>query len=416
MILGKHPYFKGLQISLVIILGLSLASCGREAPTYEPGTIRVQSDQPEARIFMDGQDTGEIGSFTFVDLDPNVTYDISMHLDEYISTPDSVLVPLIPLDFIVLNFSLSKTALVITSEPAGAAIFFDGEDTGRVTPATIANLDEGPIEVSLRLDSFSVLPTSFTAIVEKDKVVTLPSDTFALTPLALQRTVILEGFANVNCGPCPELTDNLVAMATNPEFSTDKVLYLEFSVSWPNSQDPLYLYNAPENKEKYEEYLVFGAPALYTNGVQLDDALDVSAMEASIVAAWETDPGFLIHVDANMTNPTVLVDVTLEPFADLDLNGHSLYVALYEKTVTFATAPGTNGQTIFHHVFRDRVDNLPSLGTLTTGTDIMINASVARGSLLPENLVVVAFVQRDSDHAIIQAGSYGAEAKARGNQ
>jgi len=340
-----------------------------------------------------------------------------VRLPEFIATPDSESILLRPLDFTILSFTLSKTALEITSEPAGAVIFFDGQDTGRVTPAVIADLTAGSIEVSLALDGFTVLPASFTAVVIQDAITTLPNDTFTLTPVAtVQRTVILEGFSNVNCGPCPELTDNLVAMENQPGFGPDKVLYLEFSVSWPNFTDPLYLYNAPENTDRYEDYVVLGAPALFTNGAKLDDALDEQAMEASIIAAWEVDPGFLIQVDADYTNPTIPVTVTLEPFADLDLTGHSLFIALYEKSVTFAPAPGTNGQTDFHHVFRDRVDVPPSLGQLTNGTNVVIEASLSRGSLLPENLVVVAFVQRNSDFAILQAGSYGAMAKARGNQ
>ncbi len=414
---SKYPHIKGLLTFWGVALLVGMASCGREAPSYEPGNIRVESEPVGAAIFMDGEDTGQITPYTFADLTANISYYVSVRLPEFIATPDSETVHLRPLDFTVLNFTLSKTALEITSNPAGAAIFFDGEDTGRVTPATIANLEAGSIEVSLRLADFEVVPTSYTADVVQDVVTTLPADTFTLTEVqTAQRIVILEGFSNVNCGPCPELTANLVAMEHTPGFGPDKVLYIEFSVSWPNFTDPLYLYNSSENTDRFTEYVLMGAPSLFANGVFLDDALDAQAMTDAIEAAWEVDPGFLVHVAADYTNPTVPVTVTLEPFADLDLTGHSLYIALYEKSVIFATAPGTNGQTDFHHVFRDRVDVLPSLGQLTGGTNVEIEASLSRGALLPENLVVVAFVQRNNDFAILQAGSYGTMAKARGNQ
>ena len=140
-------------------------------------------------------------------------------------------------------------------------------------------------------------------------------------------------------------------------------------------------------------------------------------MEDQLLADLQTDPGFRIDVTADFLNPAVPVEVTLVPDEAIDLAGHSLYIALYEKIVDFAErglTPGTNGQTVFHHVFRDRVDTPPALGLLTAGTPVVHNVTLARGDWPLDNLVVIAFVQRDSDYAIIQAGSYGESAETGG--
>lgn len=401
----------------VLILGLvlGLTSCGRQEPSFAPGNLTVDSTPPGAAILFDGQDTGQVTPFTFVGLEANL-YNISVVLPEFVSTPASIPVDLGPLDDITLDFALSQTGLEITSVPAGAQILLDGIDTGRVTPATIAGLDAGLVDISLHLGTYVISPARLPVTVVADSVLSVPVDAFRLRP---QRTIMLEGFANIDCGPCPQLSDNLVAMSQNPAFGPDRVLYMEFSLDFPNAFDPLYLDNTAENFDRFRtDYFILGAPALFVDGVKLGDALDTAAMETRILTDLQIDPGFRIDVSADFSNAVVPVTVTLDPTDDVDLGGHTLYVALYEKTVDFADRgleAGSNGQTIFHHVFRDRVDSPPALGPLSGGIPAVYNVTLSRRDWDPTNLVVVAFAQRDADFAIIQAGSYGETVAAEGS-
>lgn len=407
--------FKNNTLRTIAILSLAfaLSSCGREAPFSEPGTISVVSDPSGAQIFLNGADTGEITPHTFTGLQPSA-YLITVALAGFIPVVPEVKVNLGPLDDQTVAFQFSQTGLEVTSPVAGATIFLDGVDTGLVTPATIVGLEAATYQVALVLDTYLVSPPELEIEVIAGEVVTLPPASFAMRP---QRTVILEGFANIDCGPCPQLTANLVAFAEQPEFSRERVIYIEFSVGWPNLVDPLYLFNATENSDRFTDYGVFAAPDLYTDGVGLSDALDLPALEASVRTDLAVDPQFVIDVAADFTNPTVLVTVDLLPSADLDLTDHSLYVALYEDVIDFdqrGLTPGSNGQTVFHHVFRDRVDALPTIGLLQDGTTRTFNLNLARGNWELDNLVVIAFVQRDSDFAIIQAGSVAGTAKSEG--
>ncbi len=398
--------------TLLVLLGV--ASCGREAPSFAPGDITVVSTPPGAAILFDGQDTGEVTPHTFAGLYA-ARYVISVIMPDFVSTPGDIPVDLAPLDDITLAFALSKTALLITSQPAGARIIIDGTDTGLVTPATVANLAPGAVDVSLALDTYVVSPPSFTVEVIEDSVLTVPAETFALRS---QRTVVLEGFANINCGPCPQLTDNLLAMRAKPEFTADRVLYIEYAVSWPNFSDPLYQYNPTENSDRFTNYVVLGAPGLFTDGVKRTDALDAVAMEASVTAGLLIDPGFRIDLSADFSNPQIPVAVTLQPDRDVDLTGYNLFVALFEQEIDFnerGLTPGTNGQTVFHNVFRDRVDTPPALGQLTAGTPQVYDVTLARSDWPLDNLAVMALVQHGTDYTIIQAGSYGELEKTGGN-
>ena len=392
-------------LGCLLLLG---GGCGREAPSFAPGALTVTSDPAGATILLDGQDTGQLTPHTFAELEAAV-YGVSVHLDGWVTTPAQKTVELRPLDVRLVEFTLSRTGLAVTSDPTGARILIDGLDTGLLTPAVVGGLAPGPVEVALALDDWLVFPASFTATVTAGEVSDLPDDTFTLRP---RRTVLLEGFANIDCGPCPQLTANLLALTSQPGYGPDRVLFVEFSVSWPNFQDPFYLANAAENSDRYTFYQVLGAPTLIADGVTLADAVDPDVLRAAVDADLGADPGLLIDVDADPTQATILVTVTLTPLRDLDLSGQRLFVALYEDELTVVPAPGSNGQTEFHHVFRDRVDAPPVLGALTAGVPQQIMLNLQRGDRDPASVVIVAFVQDPTTRAVLQAGSTALSAHA----
>jgi hypothetical protein len=294
--------------------------------------------------------------------------------------------------------------IIVSSTPAGAAIFLDGDDLSNTTPDTLTGLDPANYTVSVNMDGLVPDPAEITIDLQSGQ--TAAAD-FTLTDRA-QKIVILEGFANVSCPPCPEMTDNLVAMTAKPGFGSDRVLFLEFAVSWPQLADPFFLANHLENTDRYSLYSVVEAPDLYIDGIRQDDALDDVAMENAVLAALDTDPGFEIDVTADFSGTTVPVTVTLNANRDLDLTGHVLFVAIFEKEVVIDPAPGNNGQTVFHHVFRDRVDTLPVLGNVTAGSASEFNLSLEVATAGSDGYVALAFVQHETSRAILQAGSTAA--------
>ena len=397
-----------VMLAMILTGMLFLVSCGAEAPTIEPGNIVITSEPAGAAIFLDDEDTGFITPHTFAGLEPAI-YLVWVELDEFVSNKDTVSIFLGPLDTHTEHFTLSQTGFSINS-PAGARILVDQQDTGKIVPASVAGLEPGTVFVSLELDGFLVTPAQYEVTIEENKITNIPDDVFSAQIATVKKTVFLEGFANVSCIPCPELTDNLVAMAAKPEFSSDRVLYMEFSVSWPELGDPFFLANPQENSDRYGKYQVLGAPDLYVDGVKQADALNAADMENAVLTALESDPGFLVEVTADFTNAIVPVTVTLDAIRNTDLTGHVLFVAIYEKVIVIDPAPGLNGQTEFHHVFRDRVDTLPALGALTAGDPQQFDLTLQRGGAAPDSYVAIAFVQHDVSRAILQAGSTTAPA------
>jgi len=388
----------------VLLAGVSLlvGGCGRVAPSYEPATLTVISTPPGAAVHLDGQDTGQVTPFTFAGVTPS-RHVVTVALPDWQTDPGSVTVDLSPLEAATVEFQLYQTGLRVTSEPAGARILLGGVDTGKVTPAVVAGLAPGAYDVSLALDTWLCVPDRLQVQVAEGTVTEL---TAADLRLRSRRTVMLESFGNVNCATCPQAADNLLAVTRRPDFGPDRALFVEFSVNWPSPVDPFYLANPTENADRFMYYWVLGAPAVYVNGRLQTYPLDPDSTAADAAGRWATDPGFLVDVEAELgAGASVPVTVTLTPLADVDLTGCVLYVALYENEVVYASPPGANGQTVFHHMFRDRVDAPPALGPLTAGTPQVRGLSLSRGSVAPGNGTVVAFVQRTADRVVLQAGS-----------
>jgi hypothetical protein len=397
----RHAFLCIIIIALASATLVGLTGCGRVAPSEAPGALHVDSEPAGAAIWLDGRDTGHVTPHTFTDLEAG-DYVVTVVLQGYAPEPGSSDVTVAPLGEHRRSFTLSATVLAVDSDPAGARILVDGADTGRLTPAEIGGLEPGVVEVALELDTYASLNDPVLVEIVAGERSEVPATAFAFRP---RRVVMLEGFANVGCIPCPQLTANLLALAQKPGFGPDRVLFLEYSVNWPDPSDPLFWGNDTENTDRYLDYLVLGAPALYVDGVAQADPVDADAVEAAVAAGWNADPGVFIDVTMDRRQDPVPVTVTLTPRRDVDLTGHHLFVVLYEEIVVYATAPGNNGQTEFHHVFRDRVDEPPLLGALTAGQPQVHQLTLDPHGFGPDGLQAVAFIQDTADWSILQAGA-----------
>ncbi len=403
------------SLALVLMCGLMtvlllVSSCGRVAPTVEPGSITITSTPSGATIFFDGEDTGEITPFVFSELIPDL-YVVAVEMEGFFA-PDSETLNLGPADHVTQNFALSSdapTQLLVTSNPAGAAIFMDGNDTGEVTPATISGLEAGDVTVSLNLDGRYVSPAGYTVTIVEHETTELPIDTFIFRS---KKTVMVEGFSNVDCAGCPELATNVEALMHLDGYELDRVLYCKFSMFWPSALDPHYRQNIDENNARKDYYisdLGGGIPMMTIEGSRVtgsgpNNTPTASEMATMIDVVLDQVPGFLIDITADFSNTTVPLSATVTAMEDVDLTGHTLYIALVQDFLEYEEAPGNQGETEFHWLFRDRVDTLPTLGAMTTGQTVTFDETVNRDDWDLDTLHVIAFVQNDVTRAILQAG------------
>lgn len=400
-----------VPVAALTVVALLGSGCGREAPVFQTGSIAVSSEPDGAAIFLDGQDTGLVTPDTLTALEPG-TYNVSVALEGYLASPDMQTAVVSPLRTSSLApFALSQTSLLVTSVPGGATVYIDGQDTGLTTPATVVGVPAGSVEVSLVLDGYLVSPTSYTVDVTEGQANEVPGGTFALRSL---HTVLFEGFSNVSCQGCPDMAANMEAAMHREGFGLDRVLYVKYSMSWPSATDPHYTHNTAENNARMNYYLddlISGIPVLTMEGVKVTgnaanatpDSTEIGAFAAS---ALESDPGFLLDVSADFSGASVPVNVTVTALDDVALAGKTLAVVLIQTLIEYQEAPGSEGETEFHNVFRDRADQVDALTDLTAGQTQTITTNVLRDNAWDiSTMQVIAFVQDDTDKTILQAGS-----------
>ncbi|MDO8494255.1 MAG: serine/threonine-protein kinase [Deltaproteobacteria bacterium] len=139
------------------------------------GTVHVESDPPGAAILIDNKQTPFKTPAILDRLRIDQAYAIALNLEEYTEEEKTVRVQ--NEEPVFLSFDLLKKpttidvtppkmpiqpivkgSLLIDSEPGGAQIFIDNQDSGKVTPATIGDLEIGRrFVIQLRKENFKTI-------------------------------------------------------------------------------------------------------------------------------------------------------------------------------------------------------------------------------------------------------------------
>lgn len=161
---------------------------------------------------------------------------------------------------------------------------------------------------------------------------------------AQQRKVLVESFSQASCGPCAAQNPALETLLTaNPT----KAVAIKYQVSWPG-YDPMYLQNPAEIDARVSYYGISGVPDRVLDGTNQDanqaniDSRYAVASPINMSISHTINPGFT----------TANVNVTITAPAVWNPSNTVLHVGMVEKTIDFASAPGSNGETEFHNVMR----------------------------------------------------------------
>lgn len=166
------------------------------------------------------------------------------------------------------------------------------------------------------------------------------------------RRVMVEEFTNASCGPCA---------ANNPAFNAtldanaDFVTPLKYQVWWPGF-DPMYNQTKPDVDPRVAYYAVSGVPNGIENGVNFGVPGGYSASQ--IQAAYNTLTPVQISLTHSISADYKSVNVNVTVTSDAALTGNLvLRVAVAERNIVFAAAPGSNGEKEFSHVMRKMLPN-----------------------------------------------------------
>jgi serine/threonine protein kinase len=108
------------------------------APTIVPGQLSVTSTPAGAQIQIDGQnDSTWVTPFNLAGLNPG-QHTLTISKPGYAAETRTIDVGSGSKSFVSVQLAQLSATVSVSSEPAGASIWMDGKDTGRVTPAQIS--------------------------------------------------------------------------------------------------------------------------------------------------------------------------------------------------------------------------------------------------------------------------------------
>ncbi|GEM_PF-415339 len=118
--------------------------------------------------------------------------------------------------FLVVEYAPAPGSILITSTPAGAAVWLDGADTGLVTYCTLENVPAGDHVVTLKLDGYADASAPVTVVSGEtatvDLALTTLTGSLAVTSTPTNATILIDG---ADTGKVTDATLDGIAVGTH---------------------------------------------------------------------------------------------------------------------------------------------------------------------------------------------------------
>ena len=182
----------------------------------------------------------------------------------------------------------------------------------------------------------------------------------------VQQTPMIEHFTQASCGPCANQNPQLKTTLTN--FGDANYVRVSHQTSWPgvdpmNSAFP----SGPQARVIY--YSFNGVPATSMNGGATGPPNTIVTSSSINNAASNTTPYDITATQswASASEVTVNIDVT-NVTGEAISSADRIFVTMVENEVTYASAPGSNGETSFEYVMRQMYNASTGAANATSGS------------------------------------------------
>jgi len=219
-----------------------------------------------------------------------------------------------------------------------------------------------------------------------------------------RRNVLFEAYTNASCGPCALENPSLDAFVAA---RFDTICAIKYHTSWPGPGDPMYQFNIPDNTTRTNYYSINAVPTLQVDGViqQVSGYTELSnLLNPYNTRLGKGSPLGLTVVDSRVAGDSIKADITLTIYSPLTAGNYKMRVCANERTITYGSPPGSNGETIFRDVFRTFFPN--STGTTISTTPGVYNFSFTykRNAAWVDSMIyTTVFVQNDNNKEVLNA-------------
>lgn len=226
-----------------------------------------------------------------------------------------------------------------------------------------------------------------------------------------QRKVMWEELTSGSCGPCAGVNPQITNYWNN---NPDIVVGIQYHMSWPAANDPMYLNNTTDNNARRGVYGVNSIPWAVIDGDRFSNNVNnVSSIINIVEDAYNNDPSsFDIELSYNLNDSqdqlTVTAMVTaVDPIDNLNAK---LYLPVIEKHIHLSS-PQPNGEQDFYNVMKAFV---PSAGGITLPSSWDANDYVIYQSTWDvfgfydiNEVGLIGFIQNTGGSLSMQQAGYG---------
>lgn len=223
-----------------------------------------------------------------------------------------------------------------------------------------------------------------------------------------QRFVLAEEFTQASCGPCA---------SQNPAFNTllngndTKIIGLKYQVWWPG-YDPMYNHNKSDVNARVAYYGINGVPHGLVDGANITGGGYVGApnglTQGEIDAEYAVTSPYTITATHSFNSSYSQMTINIDITATGTVTGNLVaQIAMMERQINFATAPGTNGETVFYGVMKKMIPD--PTGTAVTATTAGQTQNITYTVDVPwyvyniNQLAAVVFIQDNTTKAVQQS-------------
>lgn len=217
-----------------------------------------------------------------------------------------------------------------------------------------------------------------------------------------QRTVVLECFTSTTCGPCASANPALDNLINN---NADKLIAIKYHVNWPAAGDPMNLHNPGDVSSKVSFYSINAVPYSVGDGTWVGNSSSVSQAMINQWAAVDSPIDMRMTHYFNAAQDTMFVVVMGRATSAINSNNLKLNISVIEKTMEYASAPGSNGERIFHNVMKKLLPNAAgtSIAAMEAGDYFAYKYSWALANVMNvSELTAVAWLQDGTTKQMIQ--------------
>lgn len=231
---------------------------------------------------------------------------------------------------------------------------------------------------------------------------------FSLTMAAqteAQKMILVEQFGNTYCPPCifknAEFNETILG-----NYEDTKVLHIYYHVDIPIPNDVYYQHNPVEAEERKDYYTVLGTPNVFLSGRKIPVS-DVLLPEDSLIADLGQSSAIGIEMNESINGNTKTVTINLRTLGAAPTGAYKLRAMVVEKYIT-APPPFEGMESEHHNTFRLALNGTEGATYVAPPTGISTTYTYQyemNSEWNAEQIYVVAFIQNEDTHEILNAGS-----------